>query len=91
MLSAKLLRNRADDLKVRFDVRCESVDQAIGTLSGGNQQKALIGRWLAAGVRMLVLDEPTQQGVDIGARQEIHGHLRGHAADGGCVLFASSL
>ena len=90
VLSVKLLRNRADDLKVRFDVRCESVDQAIGTLSGGNQQKALIGRWLAAGVRMLVLDEPTQ-GVDIGARQEIHGHLRGHAADGGARLRVTDL
>lgn len=72
-----------------LDVRCRSLAQPLGTLSGGNQQKVMIGRWLASGARILVMEEPTQ-GVDIGARREIHRLLRAHAQSGGAVLFLSS-
>jgi ABC-type sugar transport system ATPase subunit len=86
-------RREQSELAERYrevlDVRCRSVDQPLGTLSGGNQQKVMIGRWLASDARVLVMEEPTQ-GVDIGARSEIHRLLRGHAQTGGAVIFLSS-
>jgi ribose transport system ATP-binding protein len=63
--------------------------QAMGTLSGGNQQKVLLGRWLERNSDVLVLIEPTR-GVDVGARQDIYGALRKLAADGMAVLIATS-
>jgi ribose transport system ATP-binding protein len=63
--------------------------QTIGTLSGGNQQKVLLGRWLESRSRVLVLVEPTR-GVDVGARVEIYRVIRGLAADGVGVLVVSS-
>jgi ABC-type sugar transport system ATPase subunit len=79
----------AQDMRDRLGVRCESVRQPMRTLSGGNQQKVLIARWLATGVKILAIDEPTQ-GVDIAARADIAGHLRAFTARGGTVLFGSS-
>jgi ribose transport system ATP-binding protein len=63
--------------------------EAISTLSGGNQQKVLLGRWLEAGSKLLLLVEPTR-GVDVGARQEIYGVLRDLARQGHGILMASS-
>lgn len=63
----------------------------ISTLSGGNQQKALVARWMVEHLRLLVLDDPTV-GVDVGARAEIHSHLREVVAGGvGCLLYSSDL
>ncbi len=76
-------------MKERLDIRCASMAQPMRSLSGGNQQKALIARWLATGIDLFVIDEPTQ-GVDIGARADIASLLRSYAAGGGTVLFASS-
>ena len=59
------------------------------TLSGGNQQKVALGKWLAIEPRVLLVDEPTR-GVDVGARAEIYGHLRRLADDGLAIIFASS-
>jgi len=64
-------------------------DRLIGTLSGGNQQKAILARWLRADPRVLVLDEPTQ-GVDIGAKDSIHELLRA-AADSGVALLVCTV
>jgi rhamnose transport system ATP-binding protein len=72
-----------------LDVRPPSLDAATGTLSGGNQQKVAIGRWLMTRPRVLVLDEPTQ-GVDIGAKAEIHRHIARLAAGGVAVVLISS-
>jgi ribose transport system ATP-binding protein len=79
----------ADDARRRLGIRCRSTSQPIRELSGGNQQKVMVARWLLSGVSVLLVDEPTH-GVDIGARTEIHDHFRRFASTGGTVVFASS-
>ena len=69
-------------------IRLSSARQAVGTLSGGNQQKALLARWLVCGVRLLICEEPTR-GVDIGAKSEIYSLLR-RLADGGVAVLVTS-
>jgi ribose transport system ATP-binding protein len=66
-----------------------SVDQPIGSLSGGNQQRAIFGRAFASDPRLLLLDEPTR-GVDVGAKAEIYELIDRAAAQGMAVLVASS-
>ena len=73
----------------RLDVRTDSLRRLVRTLSGGNQQKVALARWLAAEPAMLVLDEPTQ-GIDVGARAEIHALLQELVARGLGVLAISS-
>ena len=70
-------------------IRTPSAEQVVQFLSGGNQQKVVIGKWLALGPRLLLLDEPTR-GIDIGAKQEIYQLMEELAADGVGILFASS-
>ncbi|MFC8801566.1 sugar ABC transporter ATP-binding protein [Promicromonospora sp. NPDC057138] len=72
-----------------LDLRPASVDRDARTLSGGNQQKALLARWLVHGCRVLLLDEPTR-GVDVGARAEIYGLIRRLADAGTAVVVVSS-
>ncbi|MEZ5669558.1 MAG: sugar ABC transporter ATP-binding protein [Alphaproteobacteria bacterium] len=72
-----------------LQVKAQGIEAPVGRLSGGNQQKVVIGRWLARTPRVLILDEPTR-GVDIGARGEIHRLIRRLAADGMAVLVISS-
>jgi ABC-type sugar transport system ATPase subunit len=72
-----------------FDVRCSNPRQAISTLSGGNQQKALIARWAPLEPRLLILDEPTL-GVDVGARREIYDQVAALVAQGMSVLLVSA-
>jgi ribose transport system ATP-binding protein len=73
----------------RMGVRANAVNQPITVLSGGNQQKVVLGRWLSTSPRVLLLSEPTA-GVDIGARRALYELLREQAADGLAVLVASS-
>jgi rhamnose transport system ATP-binding protein len=70
-------------------IKAPSPETRAGNLSGGNQQKVALARWLAAKPKVLILDEPTQ-GVDIGAKAEIHKLIRGLAARGLAVLMISS-
>jgi ribose transport system ATP-binding protein len=87
--SRKKLGRAAEKSKGLFDIRLQSVDQPVRSLSGGNQQKVMFGRWYQNGSSILVIQEPSQ-GVDIGARQEIHRYLIQFAEQGGTVLFSSS-
>jgi rhamnose transport system ATP-binding protein len=94
LASAGFIRRRAErDLAEqyvrRFNIRTPSVDSAVGHLSGGNQQKVALARWLATSPSVLILDEPTQ-GVDVGAKAEIHVLIRELAAEGLAVVMISS-
>ena len=84
-------RRRKSSLAVVRDlaIRTPSLDTPVGRLSGGNQQKVVIGRWLLRSPRLLILDEPTR-GVDVGARGEIHRLIRALAERGMAVLVISS-
>ncbi len=77
------------ELMRRLNIRSAGARQEVGELSGGNQQKVMIGRWLAAGIDVLLLEEPTR-GVDVGAKAEIYGLLREFTNEGGAVLTVSS-
>jgi len=79
----------AEEMARRLKIKAPGVDAAVGRLSGGNQQKVVIGKWLARRPNILILDEPTR-GVDIGARTEIHRLIRELAADGLSVIVISS-
>jgi rhamnose transport system ATP-binding protein len=82
-------RKCAEGLIARLDIRTAGPDAPAGSLSGGNQQKVALARWLATGPRVLILDEPTQ-GVDVGAKGEIHRIIRELAAGGLAVVLISS-
>ena len=79
----------ADRFIREMKIATPSPRQAVGKLSGGNQQKVLIAKWLAMRPKLLIVDEPTR-GVDVGARAEIYRLLRGLAADGVALLVVSS-
>ena len=82
------LRAAAGRMRDRLRIKAESVDAPIRGLSGGNQQKVLISRWLSLRPRILLLNEPTR-GVDVGAKHEIVELISGLAAEG-CAVVASS-
>lgn len=71
------------------NLRSRGLSQLVGTLSGGNQQKIVLARWLTQSVKLLILDEPTR-GVDVGARGEIYSIIRKLASEGMSVLLVSS-
>ncbi len=73
----------------RLQVRAPSIEVGAATLSGGNQQKVVLAKWLALGPRVLVVDEPTR-GIDVGAKAEIYRLLRSLAREGVSILMISS-
>lgn len=73
----------------RLGIRARNAGQAIGTLSGGNQQKVVLARWLEAGTKVLLLAEPTR-GVDVGARADIYGVLEELRAEGLALVMVST-
>ncbi len=78
-----------DTFKTRLDIRAASGDTVVGTLSGGNQQKMALGKWLSMNPELLVLDEPTR-GIDIGAKAEIHSLVSRLAESGVSIVLISS-
>ena len=79
----------AEKMRALLGIRTSSVDRAAGLLSGGNQQKVVLAKWLALGPGVFVLDEPTR-GVDVGAKAEIYRVIEDLAAAGAAVLMISS-
>lgn len=73
----------------RLNVRAAGIDQAVGFLSGGNQQKVVLAKWLATSPKVLIVDEPTR-GVDVGTKAEIYSLFRELAAEGLALLVISS-
>jgi L-arabinose transport system ATP-binding protein len=73
----------------KLQVRTPSLDQEAGKLSGGNQQKVVLSRWLAAKPKVLILDEPTR-GIDVGAKAEIYRLIDELANEGLAIMFISS-
>jgi ABC-type sugar transport system ATPase subunit len=88
VLGPRRVRSEATAITDNVKVRMQSVDQPIGSLSGGNQQRAIFGRAFAAGPKLLLLDEPTR-GVDVGAKAEIY-ELIDRAAESGMAVVAAS-
>lgn len=89
LIDRKAENREARSLIEHMRIKAPGPATPIGTLSGGNQQKAILSRWMLANARILLLDEPTR-GIDVGARSEIYRHIYRFAEDGGTVLFASS-
>lgn len=91
LVSARSARARADRIVSRLGVKVGSVDTPVWQLSGGNQQKVVIGKWLDTATHVVILDEPTR-GVDIGARQDIYSAIRDLAESGlGVIVISSEL
>ncbi|GAA0812779.1 sugar ABC transporter ATP-binding protein [Spirilliplanes yamanashiensis] len=82
-------RAKAQETADRLHLHPRDVNRAVRTLSGGNQQKVVVGRWLLGDTKLLLLDEPTR-GVDVGARAELYQLIRGLAERGVGVLLVSS-
>jgi ABC-type sugar transport system ATPase subunit len=87
-LSRGMVRAQAEDLIRALGIQPADPRTPVENLSGGNQQKVLVARWLASGARVLVAEEPTH-GLDIGAKSEISTLLRRFADDGSCVVVVS--
>lgn len=89
ILRNKHRRERIGDVMAQLQLKSRGLNQQVGTLSGGNQQKVVIGKWMLGDIKVLLLDEPTR-GVDIGARGEIYRIIRDMAEEGLAVIMASS-
>ncbi|MGF1908627.1 sugar ABC transporter ATP-binding protein [Vibrio kasasachensis] len=89
------VRNEAEEQRVTSDsirkmnIKVHNADQAVGSLSGGNQQKVVLAKWLENRPQLLILDEPTR-GVDVGAKYEIYNIIRDLTATGTAVIMVSS-
>jgi ribose transport system ATP-binding protein len=82
---AEVARRYVDEL----NIRTPTLDQLVETLSGGNQQKVVLARWLCSNARVLILDDPTR-GIDVGAKEEVFRLVRRLATDGMAILYLTS-
>jgi ribose transport system ATP-binding protein len=89
MVSSDLEKKQAETSKRELDIRTSSITVRTGLLSGGNQQKVVLAKWLAMKPKVMIFDEPTR-GIDIGAKSEIYRLMRALADDGVAVLMISS-
>jgi rhamnose transport system ATP-binding protein len=88
-----LNRRREKDLAAKYtrdlQIKAATVEQAVASLSGGNRQKVVLGKWLAMGPKVLILDEPTH-GIDVGTKAQVHDIVRSLARKGLAILLISS-
>ncbi len=89
LIHRKKIGKSVDDICRELDVRMANTDTLIKNLSGGNQQKVLVGRWLLSDCDILILDEPTR-GVDVGAKYEIYKIMRDLVKKGKAIIMVSS-
>jgi D-xylose transport system ATP-binding protein len=89
VINAGQERQVVGDYVKRLGVKTPSIETVIGTLSGGNQQKVILGKWLNSGPKIFILDEPTR-GIDIGAKVEIYKLLNKLADEGAAIIIISS-
>jgi L-arabinose transport system ATP-binding protein len=89
ILRSRMMVDTVAPLIASLDIKTPSLEQEVGKLSGGNQQKVVLARWLAAKPRVLILDEPTRA-VDVGAKAEIYRLIDGLARDGMAIMLISS-
>ncbi|HEY9226924.1 MAG TPA: ATP-binding cassette domain-containing protein, partial [Gemmatimonadaceae bacterium] len=89
LISRRAERALANDYVGRLRVNTRDIETPVHALSGGNQQKTVLARWLATKPKVLILDEPTH-GVDVGAKAEIYELIRGLAREGIAILLISS-
>jgi len=82
-------KSAVDRMMKSLDVKATGPSQIVGTLSGGNQQKVVLAKWLISKCRILVFSEPTR-GIDVGAKEEIYQLIRGFVSEGGSVIVISS-
>ena len=89
LLNEKAERAKAEEEVEALNTKCSSVDQMTVNLSGGNQQKVIIGKWLAIDADVFIFDEPTK-GIDVGAKSEIYAIMRKMAEAGKAIIMVSS-
>jgi rhamnose transport system ATP-binding protein len=89
LIDRDMERRLADKFVEQLRIKTPSVDMEVGALSGGNQQKVALARWLAIDPTVLILDEPTQ-GVDVGSKSEIHSLMADLAEQGLAIVMISS-
>jgi len=89
LVNSKFERECAEKQKKELNIKCRSVEQGITELSGGNQQKVILAKWLAADSEIIIFDEPTK-GIDIGSKSEIYSLMRSLADEGKGVIVVSS-
>jgi ribose transport system ATP-binding protein len=89
LISGDSEKNMCDKYKDKLNIKISSGKQPMGSLSGGNQQKVMIAKWLAINPKIIIMDEPTR-GIDVGAKAEIHRLLRELAKNGIGVIMVSS-
>ena len=89
LIDEKWEHKNADDKVRDLKVKTPNLEQRIGNLSGGNQQKIILGRWLSTHMKVLILDEPTR-GIDVGAKSEIYDLIFTLAESGVTILMISS-
>lgn len=82
-------KNAVEDYKKSLGIKCSTINVTVGTLSGGNQQKAVIAKWLQSEPKLLILDEPTR-GIDVGAKFEIYKMMIELAKKGIAIIMISS-
>ena len=89
LISRNRIANTSLEILREMNLRPLDINRPIGTFSGGNQQKVIIGRWLAASADIMLFDEPTR-GIDVGAKAEIYSLVEKLAADGKAIIVVSS-
>lgn len=79
----------AHHFRERLNIRTPDIETEVGMLSGGNQQKVMLAKWLNMGPDLLIFDEPTR-GIDVGAKAEVHELIRNFVKEGGAAIVISS-